>query len=125
MNFQRFIAAVLRPVRMLMIAFACAVMLFANSSPALAISSPPTNPAGKGEPPLQGIFEKSEDALKSDDYLNADKVIEESNKGLNEVQGAADINQMYRPETSQKAVSAEEQVERALEKITDKFPGKD
>ena len=124
MNFQRFIAAVLRPVRMLMIAFACAVMLFANSSPALAISDQPSSPT-KGEPPLQGIFEKSEDALKSDNYLNADKVIEESNKGLNEVQGAADVNQMYRPETSQEATSAEEQAENVLEKITNKFSGRD
>lgn len=123
MNFRHQIAAVLRPIRTLLVAVTCAVLLFMHAAPAMAISSQPTDPA-KGEPGLQDIFEKSEDALKSDDTLTM-KVKDEANKGLNEVQGAADKNDMYRPETSQHATSAEEQVERALSKITDKFPGND
>lgn len=116
-------ATLLRPIRTLLVAVTCAVLLFMNAAPALAISSQPTDPA-KGEPGLQDIFEKSEDALKSDDTLTM-KVKDEANKGINEVQGAADKNDMYRPETSQHATSAEEQVERALSKVTDKFSGND
>lgn len=123
MNFRHRMAAVLRPIRTLLVAVICAVMLFMNAAPALAISSQPTDPA-KGEPGLQDIFERSEDALKSDDTLTM-KVKDAANGGINEVQGAADKNDMYRPETSKKATSAEEQVENVLSKITDKFPGND
>lgn len=123
MNFRHRMAALLRPIRTLLVAVTCAVLLFMNAAPALAISSQPTSPQ-KGEPGLQDIFEKSEDALKSDDTLTM-KVKDEANKGLNEVQGAADKNDMYRPETSQDAVDAETQVERALGKITGKFSGND
>jgi len=124
MSFRNRMAAVLRPIRTLLVAMTCAVLLFMNAAPAFAISSQPTDPA-KGEPGLQDIFEKSEDALKSDEYLGMDKVKEEANKGINEVQGAADKNDMYRPETSQRATSAEEQVERVLGKVKEKFPGND
>ncbi|MEP0912831.1 hypothetical protein NDI45_18120 [Leptolyngbya sp. GB1-A1] len=121
MNFRHRMAAVLRPIRTFLVTVTCALVLFMNAAPALAISSPPTDPA-KGEPGLQDIFEKSEDALKSDDTLTM-KVKDEANKGINEVQGAADKNDMYRPENSQQATDAETQVERALSKITEKFPG--
>jgi hypothetical protein len=46
-----------------------------------------------------------------------DKVQAESNKGLNEVQGDADIQDMNRPSNSQKATSIQQKAEQILEKV--------
>ncbi|MBF2002776.1 MAG: hypothetical protein IGS38_18880 [Synechococcales cyanobacterium M58_A2018_015] len=108
---------------MLMIAFACALVLFVNATPALAIGSTQSNPA-EGETRLDEIFEKSEDMLKSDNALDADKVRQQANQGINEIQGSADVQQMNRPSNSQRATSAAEEVQQAVGKAMDKVRGK-
>lgn len=109
-----------RPVRFLVVAIACAMMFFSNVLPASAISSTPSDPRS-GETPLNEIFERSEDALKAEPR-GMRELQTEANKGINEVQGDADLNssQMNRPDNSQNATSAEEQVENVLRKLTHK-----
>jgi hypothetical protein len=118
MQVFRFRTINFRPVRSLLIAVFCAVLFFCNMAPALAISSTPSDPRS-GEVPLDEIFEKSEDALKAEPR-SMRELQTEASKGYNEIQGDADLNdtEMKRPENSQDAVTAADQVENALKKIT-------
>jgi hypothetical protein len=108
----------------LLVAVVCALVLFTNAYPALAIGSTPSRPS-EGETRLNGILEESQDAIRPENALNAEEVTRKANEGLNEVQGAADIKQMNRPENSRQATSAAEQVQRAFDKAVDKVTGKD
>lgn len=80
---------------------------------------PQTTPSQvtKGEDQLKTIEKKSEDYLKPENTFSPDKIREESNQGLNEVQGSADADKMNRPSNSQDADSVEDQLERTLGKI--------
>ncbi|MCU0526501.1 MAG: hypothetical protein MUF72_16940 [Elainella sp. Prado103] len=111
-----------RFLRSILVAFACAILFLTNVAPALAIGSTPSRPS-EGEPPLNDIFKESQDAIRPENALDADKVIERANAGLNEVQKDADIDQMNRPENSRQATSAAEQVQRALGKAVEKVTG--
>ncbi|MCY7283070.1 MAG: hypothetical protein LH679_06430, partial [Cyanobacteria bacterium CAN_BIN43] len=71
----------------------------------------------KGSERLDNIQKKSEEILRHPP-LDLKSVQDESNQGLNEVQGAADIQDMNRPSNSQKATSIEEKAEQILEKVT-------
>jgi hypothetical protein len=79
-------------------------------------SSSPSLPT-QGEEQLKKIEKKSEDYLKPENTFSPDKIREESNKGLNEVQGDADIDKMKNPANSAGADSVENQLERTLGKI--------
>lgn len=123
MTFNHFSAAV-RWAKAAAVALLCTVVLFAQSYPALAIGSSPTRPA-EGEPQLNEILDEAEDAIRPENALDSDRVIERANSGLNEVQGKADVKQMNRPENSRQAKSAAEEVKQALGKAMDKVTGKD
>jgi DNA polymerase II large subunit len=124
MNFKRLFASTLHIVRGLVIVLACALILFTNTYPALAIGSTPSNPS-EGETRLNEILEESQDSIRPENALSGDKVIERANKGINEVQEDADADQMNRPDNSRQATSAAEQVQRALGKAVDKVTGRD
>jgi hypothetical protein len=112
----RFNLSKLCPLRWLLAAFVAGVLFLSTAFPAAAISSTPSDPT-KGEAPINDIYEKSEDVLKVEPRTQGE-LKDEAERGLNEVQGAADIDKMNTPENSDQAVTAKEQVERALEKIT-------
>jgi hypothetical protein len=63
------------------------------------------------------VQRQSEEALKSPPN-SLRKVQEKSNRGLNEIQRDADVQQMNRPENSSTAPSIEDRIEHALEKLT-------
>lgn len=121
---NRSFASIARFVRSFVIVAACAFMLFVNAAPAFAIGSTPSRPS-EGETRLNDIYKESQDAVRPENALDSDKIIERGNKGLNEVQEDADIDQMNRPENSRQATSAAEQVQRALGKAVDKVTGRD
>ncbi|MDX2213205.1 MAG: hypothetical protein SFY66_07940 [Oculatellaceae cyanobacterium bins.114] len=112
--------AAFRPIQLLMIAVVCVVLFLGSVMPAYAISSTPSDPRS-GETSLDEIFERSEDALRAEPRTMK-QLESEASKGINEVQGDADLNssQMNRPDNSQNATSAEEQVENVLRKLTHK-----
>jgi len=117
------LSALLRPVRFLVIAFTCALLLFTQAAPAFAApiysgSSSPT----KGEAQLKGIEEKSIEALEAGGPYGLEKEeAETQGKGLNSAQGDADIDKMYRPSNSQDAPPS---VEQTIKKSLEKFQGK-
>jgi hypothetical protein len=112
------VLSIFRPVRFLVVAFTCALVLFSNAFPAFAIDSYQSNPT-EGTTQLLDIQRKTDEAAKEPPQ-GLKEVQKESNKGLNEVQGAADIDKQKRPENSQGATSVEENIKNVLEKVTGK-----
>ncbi|MEH2354124.1 hypothetical protein [Nostoc sp.] len=112
------VLSIFRPVRFLVVAFTCALVLFSNAFPAFAIDSYQSDPT-EGTTQLLDIQAKTDEAAKEPPQ-GLKQVQEESNKGLNEVQGAADIDKQKSPENSQGATSVEEKAKNLLEKITGK-----
>ena len=117
MKFDRLISMAMRSIRALVIVFACAVFVLSNALPAAAIGSNPTR-TDEGDTRLDQIFRKSEEVTKAPP-LGMEETQREANRGINEIQGSADKEQMNRPENSQ-ATSVADQVEEVLENITGK-----
>jgi hypothetical protein len=111
-----FAMSLVRPVRFLVVAFTCALFFVSSAFPALAIDSYQSKPTEATTQLLETQRKTDELARSAPPGLN--KVQEESNKGLNEVQGDADIDKMKRPENSQNATTVEDEVKGFLEKVT-------
>lgn len=108
----------LRPLRFLLAAFVATIVFFTYAFPALAISAPKSDPR-EGEAPINNIYERSEDALKGGPP-GGEATTEAANNGLNEVQEDSDLEKFSTTENSEEAVTAQDQVEKALERITGK-----
>jgi hypothetical protein len=118
------LSALLRPVRFLVVAFTCALLLVAQAAPAFAdapIYSGSSSPT-KGEAQLKGIEAKAYEAIEAPDPYGLEKQeAETQGKGLNAAQGDADIDKMYRPSNSQDAPpSVEQTIKKNLEKLQGK-----
>jgi hypothetical protein len=113
-----FVVSVLRPVRFVIVALTCALLVFSNVVPALAISSNQSDVTEATDQLLD--IQKKTDEISRSAPPGLEKVQKESNKGLNEVQGDADIDKMNRPENSQSALTVEDEVNNFLEKVTGK-----
>jgi hypothetical protein len=117
MNFVRSkLLSNLRPLRFVFAALMSVMLLLSTALPAAAIGASKSSP-DKGAAQLNEIQQKTEELTENNAPSNK-RVIKESNKGLNEVQGAANAENMNRPSNSQGAVTVEEKVEGFLEKIT-------
>ncbi|MBD2516497.1 hypothetical protein H6G93_16035 [Nostoc sp. FACHB-973] len=112
------VLSVLRPVRFLVVAFTCALLLLSNAFPAFAIDSYQSK-STEGETQLLDIQRKTDEAARKPP-AGLEEVQRKSNEGLNEVQGAADFDKQKRPENSQSATSVEESIKNVLDKVTGK-----
>lgn len=112
-----FYARILRPLRILVIAFTCAVLLFTNVVPALAAGTTTPSKPTEGETQLKKIYDESEKSLNSG-LDSIEEVTERAQRGINEVQGGADLDKMSTPENSQEATTFKDQVKKALDKVT-------
>ncbi len=112
------VLSILSPVRFLVVAFTCTLLLLSSAFPAFAIDSYQSDPT-EATTQLLEIQRKTDEAAKEPPQ-GLKKVQRESNQGLNEVQGAADIDKQKRPENSQGATSVEENIKNVLEKVTGK-----
>lgn len=117
MNFIR--TRLAQSFRTILVAFTCAILIFSNAFPALAGGQTAPSKLTKGEAPLNNIIDKSEDVIQNG-IPSLEQVQKEANKGLNEVQGSADMDKMNRPSNSRKAVSIEERIKTGLEKAEGK-----
>ena len=117
----KFNFSALRLVRFLVAACVCALLVFSNAFPAY---SDPVNPTGsqsapeEGEAQLRGIEREAQEAVLEDPYSRKETQVKTS-EGLNEIQGAADIDKMSRPENSD-AISVEDKSKNFLEALTGK-----
>lgn len=112
------VLSLLSPVRFLVVAFTCALLLLSSAFPAFAIDSYQSDPS-EATTQLLDIQRKTDEAAQAPP-AGLKKVQKESNKGLNEVQGDADIDKQKRPENSQSSTTAETNVKNFLDKITGK-----
>lgn len=119
------LSALWRGLRLFVAGCACALILFSNALPAYSLPNPfadrntpaSTNPT-EGEDQLLDIEKGAQKTVnRSQDLLSGKEVIEKSNEGINEVQGAADADQMKRPSNSQ-GETIEEILEEKLEEAT-------
>ncbi len=118
MNFTRFNSIILHPVRFLIVAFAFTVLFFSSALPAAALGSSPSSPTD-GEQHLNEIQRKTEQAV-IDPPMNLKEIQKRSQArkgGINEIQGAADINKMSTPENSKQATSVIDEVKGALRNL--------
>lgn len=109
----------LRPLRFLVVVFACSLIILSNSLPAFAMGSSKSKPSD-GVVQLDKIEQRSKDALKTPGAPLADEATARANEkgSINEIQGAADVNKMNRPSNSQNATTPKDQIEKALDKVT-------
>ncbi|MBG1267667.1 hypothetical protein [Nostoc sp. WHI] len=112
------VLSILSPVRFLVVAFTCALVLLSSAFPAFAIDSYQSD-STEATTQLLDIQRKTDEAAKASPF-GLRKVQKESNEGLNEVQGDADIDKQKRPENSQSSTSVEENVKNLLDKVTGK-----
>jgi hypothetical protein len=119
------LSALWRGLRLFVAGCACALILFSNALPAYSLPNPftdrntpaSTNPT-EGEDQLLDIEKGAQKTVnRSQDLLSGKEVMEKSNEGINEVQGAADADQMKRPSNSQ-GETIEEILEEKLEEAT-------
>ncbi|MBH8572472.1 hypothetical protein I8752_05360 [Nostocaceae cyanobacterium CENA369] len=116
MSFIRFVQPIIRPLRFVIAAALCLTLVVSNAFPAAAIGSSKSSPT-EGTTQLNEIQEKTDEVARSAPP-SLEEVQSKSEKGLNEVQGDADINKMKRPDNSQNATSVIDKVEDYLGKVT-------
>lgn len=118
MRFINFnLSNLMRRVRFLVAACFCAVLVMSYALPAYSATSNPT----QGEANLLEIEGKSQEAVagKQPSDFGLHKQVNETNPGLNEIQGTADADKMKRPEnTSNGTKSVEQIIGKTLEKVT-------
>jgi len=112
------ISALLRPFRLLLTAFVCAVLLMSYATPAYSASTNTSSPT-QGEANLLEIEKKSQEAVLSNPY-DLKQQVEKTNPGLNAVQGTADIEKMKRPGNTKGVESVEQIIGNSLEKVKGK-----
>lgn len=118
MKFTRLIQSVVRSFRFVIATALCLTLLFSNVLPASANTT--TKSANTdATTQLNKIQEKTDDVAASKGP-DLEETQAETQKGLNEVQGDADKDKMFRPSNSQNATSIENQVESFLEQATGK-----
>ena len=118
-SFRFQLPAWLRPVRLVLAACVCALLVFTYVTPAYSAPSAPTSNPKDGEANLLDIERKSQEAVLKDPY-SLKQTQTEANKGLNEIQGDSDMNNMKRPENTRGVESIEQKVQESLEKVTGK-----
>lgn len=117
----RSILSALRPIRILLAVCVCAVLAFGYAAPAF---SDPVNPTAsrtapqEGEVQLRGIEREAQEAAIDKPY-SREKTQAKAQEGLNEIQGAADIEGMKRPENSE-ATSVEDKSKNFLDALVGK-----
>lgn len=102
-----------RPVAMLLSTLLVTVLFFSSGFSALAAKSMPT----KGTVQLNKIEAKTQEAIDSP-AMTAGEIAERAKGGLNEIQGSADKNKMYRSNDEELPVI--KQAEKAIQKMKSK-----
>ena len=121
MNFTRFNSNIVaRSLRLVVVAFACSMILFSSVLPAAAVGSFPSNPT-KGEENLTEIQRKTDEAIINPPMGLKDiqKRTQAQKGGINEIQGAADVNKMSTPENAKQSTSILDEIKESLNIVKD------
>jgi hypothetical protein len=110
--------SLLYSIRALILTSICAVFIFTNAIPVLAIESYQSKPQEGTTQLLETQRLTDEVSRSAPPDLKATQ--ERANKGINEVQGDADADKMKRPGNSKSAVTVKDEVKNVLDKVTGK-----
>ncbi|MGL5835184.1 MAG: hypothetical protein ACRC1Z_18425 [Waterburya sp.] len=119
LNLQSFFAT---SVRILVTICFCAMIFAFNSVPAFAVTSNPSD----GTTKLNDIQKRTDDLTKNtDDIANQDRSVypslkevqSASQEGLNEIQGAANKDQMISPEDAKDATTVADSIKKTFSKV--------
>ena len=123
MRFIRLNLSALRPLRFLVACCISTLLVFSHVLPA---KSDPVNPTGssrtapqQGETHLLDIEKEAQKAVIDKPYSRGETQ-GKAKEGLNEIQGADDVNEMSRPENSQDAISVEDKSKNFLDALIGK-----
>ncbi len=110
----------LHAIRVFFLVATCALLILSNAVPAFAIESYQSN-VKEGPTQLLETQKLTDEVSRyAPGTPNMEQSQERANKGLNEVQGDADIDKMKTPGNSQDAVTVEDEVNNLLKKVTGK-----
>jgi hypothetical protein len=113
MKFITNIGSIIRPVRFLVAGLICALIFFANITPAQAANVAKSKPTD-GVEKMQKIDDNAYKNIE-DPAMSLDEVQKRSEGGLNEIQGDADKDKMFTSKSSKPAVAQD--IEKALDKL--------
>jgi hypothetical protein len=99
-------------IRLVLTVMVCGLLFISSVYPAQATPSQST----KGEANLNRIQNKTDKVARSNPQ-GLEEVTKEAQKGINEVQGAADKDKMISPKDASDATTVEEQAKGFLEKL--------
>lgn len=107
-----------RPMQLIVTLLASVFLLLSSSVPAFAFGAAPSRPTD-GTAQLDKIEQRAQDVAESKVAPGSiEESAERAKGGINEVQGAADKDQMSRPSNSQNATTVKDQIGKALKKAT-------
>jgi hypothetical protein len=112
----------LRPLRFLVAVCVCALLVFSYVAPGYAAgygANAPRRGEAESAQAMKKMEDKGREILEAGEPTSLERVQSESNRGLNEVQGAAGAEDMKRPSNSQGS-TVEQRIQNALEKAQDK-----
>ncbi|MGB7414595.1 MAG: hypothetical protein WA902_10340 [Thermosynechococcaceae cyanobacterium] len=90
-----------RLAKLVAVMLVCVLYIGVNTSPALAFGGTSSKPSD-GAAQLDGIYKETKEAANPDaDPKGMKKVQAKAQEGINEVQGRADADKMYRPSNSE------------------------
>ena len=114
MNLITKITSAIRPVRLIFNALICTILFLATVTPAQAGMMSKSKPTD-GTTQLNKIDDKAQKTI-DNPAMDLEEIEKRSQNGLNEVQGSADKNKMYKSDSSEPAIG--NKIEKALDKVT-------
>ena len=109
------VLATIRPVQFIFTALICTILFVTTIAPAQAGMMSSKSKPTDGTTQLNKIDDKAQKTI-DNPAMDLAEIEKRSQNGLNEVQGSADKNKMYKSDSSEPVVG--KQIEKALDKIT-------
>jgi transketolase len=114
--FAQFFSSFVRAAKLAAVMLVCALYITAHSSSALAFGGASSKPSD-GAAQLDGIYKETQKAANPDAEPEGIEAVQAKAKdGINEVQGRADADKMYRPSNS-KGSTVQDDLQKAADSV--------
>ena len=97
--------------------FVCSAMLFLGLTMSPTLAALASNPT-EGTAQMPEAMAAAEDVASKSSPMSLEEIEARNKGGLNEVQGSADVDKMYRSDTSKPGPAIARQLEKAIDKST-------
>ncbi|MEO0407429.1 MAG: hypothetical protein AAF289_08780 [Cyanobacteria bacterium P01_A01_bin.135] len=106
----------MRIIRLVVAAFACALLIFSSAAPAMAVSASSKSSPTEGEAQLDGVYNKAKDVIKSEPLPDEDEQANVGASDLNVAQQGAK-GETNTPANSKGATTVEKSIKETLENV--------